>query len=368
MESSTSAQQPALAENSEAVAQPATAEEPASVPQPAPIQKAATTAEPTTATQPAAAAQPAPTQQAASTQLPTATPQQVPAQQPAATPQAAAAPQSTHSEKPEKPGVLQKAPPTPQHPPQPAQPTATPVAARATSPPPSKNLRSWWRGLKKGDGKNQDTHGKSNLVRPSIHFRISSLFTEGSMETDSPGRAMFTESTWDRSGPFPLYRSGVEWIELPRPARIPGFYATLPRDESISPFNLSPRSSLSVSAGPDSLSLSSRTVSIASSDLDLCPILGPSECLTFPYYASKAACKAFCRYLETGRKKYAELTTVTEPSAIFGVPLRQSIGYANVAISLVDAEGKSYIYGYVPIVVAKCGVYLKEKGERDDGV
>jgi GTPase-activating protein SAC7 len=47
---------------------------------------------------------------------------------------------------------------------------------------------------------------------------------------------------------------------------------------------------------------------------------------------------------------------------IFGVPLRQSITYANVAISLVDEKGESYIYGYVPIVVAKCGVYLKEKG------
>jgi hypothetical protein len=53
---------------------------------------------------------------------------------------------------------------------------------------------------------------------------------------------------------------------------------------------------------------------------------------------------------------------VDQPGGIFGVPLRQSITYANVAISLVDAEGKSYIYGYVPIVVAKCGVYLKEKG------
>jgi hypothetical protein len=51
-----------------------------------------------------------------------------------------------------------------------------------------------------------------------------------------------------------------------------------------------------------------------------------------------------------------------EPAGIFGVPLRQSITYANVAISLVDTEGKSYIYGYVPIVVAKCGVFLKEKG------
>ena len=65
-------------------------------------------------------------------------------------------------------------------------------------------------------------------------------------------------------------------------------------------------------------------------------------------------------YIET----IAEQTelAVEAPVGIFGVPLRQSITYANVAISLVDAEGKSYIYGYVPIVVAKCGVYLKEKG------
>ena len=44
------------------------------------------------------------------------------------------------------------------------------------------------------------------------------------------------------------------------------------------------------------------------------------------------------------------------------MPLQTSIRYANVAISLFDVDGKSYIYGYVPIVVAKCGVFLKEKG------
>ena len=51
------------------------------------------------------------------------------------------------------------------------------------------------------------------------------------------------------------------------------------------------------------------------------------------------------------------------PQGIFGVPLQESIRYANVAISLYNDEGQSYIYGYVPIVVAKCGVFLKEKGE-----
>jgi hypothetical protein len=51
------------------------------------------------------------------------------------------------------------------------------------------------------------------------------------------------------------------------------------------------------------------------------------------------------------------------PQGIFGVPLQTSVRYANVAISLNDANGQSYIYGYVPIIVAKCGVFLKEKGE-----
>ena len=52
------------------------------------------------------------------------------------------------------------------------------------------------------------------------------------------------------------------------------------------------------------------------------------------------------------------------PTGIFGVSLDQSIKYANVAISLLNEQGESYIYGYVPVVVAKCGVYLKERGQQ----
>jgi hypothetical protein len=59
------------------------------------------------------------------------------------------------------------------------------------------------------------------------------------------------------------------------------------------------------------------------------------------------------------------LHTEAQPG-IFGVPLIQSIPYANVAISLFNEHGESYIYGYVPIVVAKCGVYLKEKGRSPE--
>jgi len=50
------------------------------------------------------------------------------------------------------------------------------------------------------------------------------------------------------------------------------------------------------------------------------------------------------------------------------VPLAESIRYANVAISLTNEQGESFIYGYVPIVVAKCGVFLKEKGESESGM
>ncbi|KAF7530158.1 hypothetical protein G7054_g9657 [Neopestalotiopsis clavispora] len=63
-----------------------------------------------------------------------------------------------------------------------------------------------------------------------------------------------------------------------------------------------------------------------------------------------------------------QIVTESRPQGIFGVPLRQSITYANVAISLVDDDGKSYIYGYVPIVVAKCGVFLKEKATSVEGI
>jgi len=59
----------------------------------------------------------------------------------------------------------------------------------------------------------------------------------------------------------------------------------------------------------------------------------------------------------------ANKIAVEAAPGIFGIPLGISIKYANVAISLTNDQGESFIYGYVPIVVAKCGVYLKEKGK-----
>ncbi|GAA5858702.1 hypothetical protein JCM1840_006519 [Sporobolomyces johnsonii] len=53
---------------------------------------------------------------------------------------------------------------------------------------------------------------------------------------------------------------------------------------------------------------------------------------------------------------------------VFGVSLEQSLQYASVAISMVAPDGKQYVYGYVPIVVAKCGMMLKETATQTEGI
>jgi len=58
------------------------------------------------------------------------------------------------------------------------------------------------------------------------------------------------------------------------------------------------------------------------------------------------------------------VTPALDTAGIFGTPLATSVQRANVAISLTDENGASFVYGYVPVVVAKCGVYLKENGKQ----
>jgi hypothetical protein len=53
---------------------------------------------------------------------------------------------------------------------------------------------------------------------------------------------------------------------------------------------------------------------------------------------------------------------------IFGVPLHESIKYASVAISLYNDQGQPFVYGYIPIVVAKCGLFLKECATEVEGI
>ncbi|KAK7033350.1 Rho GTPase activator [Favolaschia claudopus] len=52
---------------------------------------------------------------------------------------------------------------------------------------------------------------------------------------------------------------------------------------------------------------------------------------------------------------------------VFGKPLKESLKYASVQISTANANGELYVWGYIPVVVAKCGLYLKENATEVPG-
>ncbi|KAG9001421.1 hypothetical protein FRB94_004786 [Tulasnella sp. JGI-2019a] len=58
---------------------------------------------------------------------------------------------------------------------------------------------------------------------------------------------------------------------------------------------------------------------------------------------------------------------ISSGSTVFGKPLRESLKYASVHISTATATGDLYVWGYIPVVVAKCGLYLKENGTEIEG-
>ncbi|KAG8905295.1 hypothetical protein FRB99_000268 [Tulasnella sp. 403] len=45
---------------------------------------------------------------------------------------------------------------------------------------------------------------------------------------------------------------------------------------------------------------------------------------------------------------------------VFGTRLHDSLRVASVQIATANQEGELFVWGYVPVVVAKCGLYLKE--------
>jgi GTPase-activating protein SAC7 len=53
---------------------------------------------------------------------------------------------------------------------------------------------------------------------------------------------------------------------------------------------------------------------------------------------------------------------------VFGVHLYESIKYAKAAIWLINDNGERFIAGYIPTVVAKCGIFLKSKGTDVEGI
>lgn len=61
--------------------------------------------------------------------------------------------------------------------------------------------------------------------------------------------------------------------------------------------------------------------------------------------------------------KYISPEPIQEPvNAVLGVSLSEVIKYSNMAIYFHGADGESFVYGYIPVYLAKIGNFLKEKG------
>ncbi|GLB40328.1 putative GTPase-activator protein for Rho-like GTPases [Lyophyllum shimeji] len=84
---------------------------------------------------------------------------------------------------------------------------------------------------------------------------------------------------------------------------------------------------------------------------------------------TKANLKAWWNHFTFAQKvkKDSESTKPDHTVSIFGKPLIESLKYASVQISTAGANGELYVWGYVPVVVAKCGLYLKEHATEVPG-
>ncbi|KDQ19367.1 hypothetical protein BOTBODRAFT_27950 [Botryobasidium botryosum FD-172 SS1] len=85
-----------------------------------------------------------------------------------------------------------------------------------------------------------------------------------------------------------------------------------------------------------------------------------------PPLPSRANLKTWWRQFTFAQKVRKE-AAVSNTSPVFGVPLKESLRYANVQISTANANGELYVWGYIPVVVAKCGLYLKEHATEVEG-
>lgn len=258
------------------------------------------------------------------------------------------------------------------------QPTPVPAAGQAASPPTKQSLKSWWKTFRPPARAAPETHGNTPSFRKSCK-QLPPLFPETSIERRKLAGSAFKENIrsvhkpgWDGTpggedvGPS---RASKRFSLLSLAAGAFTAHEQTPRRHSTflpgaAHGSLRPRRSRSMlHQAPRRQTMNNKRASWQPSTGHVeIPQNAPVPSIVTAKKA-KPLLRFFVAFVPRNVKtstKFAPL--VQPPTGIFGVPLRQSITYANVAISLVDAEGRSYIYGYVPIVVAKCGVYLKEKG------
>ncbi|RDB26167.1 Rho-GTPase-activating protein 5 [Hypsizygus marmoreus] len=88
---------------------------------------------------------------------------------------------------------------------------------------------------------------------------------------------------------------------------------------------------------------------------------------TPPTKASLKAWWSHFTFVQKAKKESDARKTAEVQHPVFGKPLSESLRYASVQISTAGANGELYVWGYIPVVVAKCGMYLKEHATEVPG-
>ena len=65
-----------------------------------------------------------------------------------------------------------------------------------------------------------------------------------------------------------------------------------------------------------------------------------------------------------GQGRAAESSTQRQPEPkVLGVPLEDLIEYCHVEISITNEKGEPYVEGYIPVIVANIGLFLRQNGQ-----
>ncbi|KAI0044168.1 Rho GTPase activation protein [Auriscalpium vulgare] len=89
--------------------------------------------------------------------------------------------------------------------------------------------------------------------------------------------------------------------------------------------------------------------------------------MTAEHRDAKAGLRTWWQHFTTAQKMKPRELGKGGAQTVFGTPLRESLRYASVQISTANANGELYVWGYIPVVVAKCGLFLKENATEVEG-
>ncbi|KAG2195998.1 hypothetical protein INT47_011503, partial [Mucor saturninus] len=85
--------------------------------------------------------------------------------------------------------------------------------------------------------------------------------------------------------------------------------------------------------------------------------------------SQKNQIKAWWKKVKLNNPNFQDLKmSAVDGRGVFGISLLESVGYAHSRISYVDDKTGNQCNGYIPIIIAKCGAYLKDGALSTEGI